>query len=269
VHKIIKINNWKELVDEMAGFKNSQTLHPKYLFRGQVDSEWTLEPRFARIARKRGLDRTKALQLEREIVNKFSISACELLPLANTISLTLARFKSQDGSGLDFMGWFVVMQHYGAPTRAMDWSSSPWVALYFACCEQDGLDGALWIADFAKVMTLADTTLPNIGNFTQSMGQATAPDVLVPVTATNTNQRIESQQAKFLVCTNPLADHLPLLEKAGALVKIVITRELKPSVMCELAQMNISAKTLFPGIDGLGRSIIEYCNVWDTSSTVK
>jgi hypothetical protein len=264
-----RANIYKQLVDKLAGFGNTQTLHPKWLFRGQTDSEWTLKPSFTRIATKRELDRTQALQLEREAVNKFSISGSKLLPLEYTIDLTLSRFKSQDGAGLDFMGWFVVMQHYGAPTRTLDWSCSPWAALYFACCERHELNGALWVADFAKVMKYAETVLPNMKDFVPAMTQPTAPDILVFAMAYNTNQRIESQQARFSVCTNPLADHLPVLEKAGALEKIEIPKELKPSIMIELNQMNISAKTLFPGIDGLGRSITEYCNLWDTSSMIK
>jgi len=255
-------------VDKLAGYGNAQTLHPKWLFRGQTDSKWTLEPSFTRIARKRGLDRKLALQLEREAVNKFSISGSKLLPLEYTIDLTLARFKSQDSHGLDFLGWFVVMQHYGAPTRTLDWTCSVWVALYFACCGHYESDGALWIADFAKVMKHAETVLPNLNDFVPVMTQPTGPDVLVFMMTYNTNQRIESQQARFSVCTNPLADHLPILEEARALEKIEIPKELKTRIMIELNQMNISAKTLFPGIDGLGRSITEYCNLWDTSSVI-
>ncbi len=264
-----RVNNWKELVDELAGFTNLQTLHPQHLFRGQASAEWTLEPSFIRIVKKRGLNKPQALQLEREAVNKFSISGSKLLPLEYTIDLTLSRFKSQDGAGLDFMGWFVVMQNHGAPTRTLDWSCSPWAALYFACCEQDGLDGALWIADFAKVMQYAKTVMPNLEDFGAAMGELKAPDVLVVLMAYNTNQRIESQQGRFSICTNPLVDHQPLLEKAEALEKIEIPKELKHSIMIELAQMNISAKTLFPGIDGLGRSVTEYCNLWDTSSVIQ
>jgi len=264
-----RVNNWKELVDVLAGFTNLQTLHPQNLFRGQGSTNWTLEPSFTRIVKKRGLNRHQALQLEREAVNKFSISGSKLLPLEYTIDLTLSRFKSQDGAGLDFMGWFVVMQHYGAPTRTLDWTCSPWAALYFACCEQDGVDGALWIADFDKIMKYAEILMPTLNDFGATMIKQDAPDVLVVIMTYNTNQRIEAQQGRFSICTNPLLDHQSLLEEANSLKKIEIPKELKHSIMIELAQMNISAKTLFPGIDGLGRSVKEYCNLWDTSSVIQ
>jgi hypothetical protein len=266
---MIRIDDWKMLVDELAKLTNSQTLHPQNLFRGQGNTEWSLEPSFTRIVKKRDLNKSQALQLEREAVNKFSISGSKLLPLEYTIDLTLSRFKSQDGAGIDFMGWFVVMQHHGAPTRTLDWSCSPWAALYFACCEQDGLDGALWITDFAKIMQNAKTVMPNLNNFNAAIGDVNAPDVVVATMTYNTNQRIESQQGRFTICTNPLLDHKPLLEHAGALQKIEIPKELKHDIMIELAQMNISAKTLFPGIDGLGRSVTEYCNLWDSSSKIE
>lgn len=265
-----RVNDWKELGDELAGFRNLQTLHPQHLFRGQTNTKWTLEPSFTRIVKKRGFNRSQALQLEREAVNKFSISASKLLPLEYTIDLTLSRVKSQDGARIDFLGWFVVMQHYGAPTRTLDWSCSPWAALYFACCEQDELDGALWIADFAKVMQYANEVMPNVKDFNAAMVEENAPNILVVSgMAYNTNQRIESQQSRLSICTNPLLDHQPLLEEAKALEKVEIPKEMKHGIMIELAQMNISAKTLFPGIDGLGRSVKEYCNSWDTSSVIQ
>ena len=38
----------------------------------------------------------------------------------------------------------VISRHYGLPSRLLDWSESVWVAAYFAACDGDTEDGAIW-----------------------------------------------------------------------------------------------------------------------------
>jgi FRG domain len=44
----------------------------------------------------------------------------------------------------DDIGALMVLRYYGVRTRPLDWSSSPWVAAYFAVEEADGDDGEIW-----------------------------------------------------------------------------------------------------------------------------
>ena len=253
-----------ELVKEISQFINTVTLHPNFLFRGQADNEWPLEPSFTRIINRRKLNRKEALQLERECINKFSISALNLLPVKNTITLLPQNGKTT------FSEWHVVMQHYSAPTRKLDWSCSPWVALYFACCEQEDSDASILIADFDKVVSEADKRLNETNtDFYALAFDPNSPDILHFEMAYNTNERLEAQQGRFSVCTNPLIDHRKMIEDVGGLHEITIPKAMKPEIMQELYKMNITAKTLYPGIDGLGKSTYEYCNLWDKNSIIK
>jgi len=251
----------EELFIQISQFCNPFTLHPKYLFRGQADSSWSLEPSLTRIVNRRKLTRQQALQVEREGVQRFYISARTILPIEITISLLPKNMN------IDSLGWFTVMQHYSAPTRTLDWTSSPWVALYFSCLEKEKSDGSVFIADHQKVVTDAEKASPG-STFKPLLFEPDSPDILNFMYSFNSNERIEAQQGRFSICTNPLQDHKVLLEQSGSLETISIPASLKGSIMENLNNMNINARTLFPGIDGLGKSIHEYYNHWDISSTV-
>jgi hypothetical protein len=259
-----KISSFKNLVEEIDSFQNAFTLHPNFLFRGQASADWSLLPSFSRIAAEKRLDRDQALQLERECVTMFAISSQQFLSYSTHEKL----FGKKEG--WDFMGGFVQMQHFSAPTRKLDWSVSPWVALYFACFEKPDCDGSLWIIDYNKTNIFFNEKAKKNGfeNLEKGINQFLDPksiDLLCSTTSMIVNTRIEAQKSRFTVATNLLTDHFVLLDEAKTVDKIIISKELKSEIMIQLNSMNIHAKSLFPNIDGLGRSIKEFARFWPKS----
>jgi hypothetical protein len=66
----------------------------------------------------------------------------------------------------DTLGWWEVMQHHRAPTRLMDWSSSPLIAVWFALDgHQDGAgDMALWVYDRRNALINHADALATLGD---------------------------------------------------------------------------------------------------------
>ncbi len=58
--------------------------------------------------------------------------------------LTAKTRRGEVPSNSDPLGWLFLMQHYRLPTRLLDWSQSPLVALYFALGKPDDRDAVLW-----------------------------------------------------------------------------------------------------------------------------
>lgn len=136
---------------------------------------------------------------------------------------------------------------------------------YFACCENENQDGAIWIIDFEKATNKAEQILDG-KDFFSTITQANSTDLIHLATAHNSNERIEAQQARFTISSNPLMDHADFFKGHDSLEKICIPKILKTELMIRLNAMNINAKTLFPGTDGLGKSISEFYEHWDSSS---
>ena len=109
-------------------------------FRGQANSEWTLIPGIAR--------NSQLVTSESTLITRFKQNATMYLV---------------DGIPKDEWDWIFLMQHYRAPTRLLDWSESPLVALYFALVDklQEDSDGALWCMDPIALNRIANGTVAN------------------------------------------------------------------------------------------------------------
>jgi hypothetical protein len=244
-------NTVQELFALLHGDSVGTELIPKFLFRGQSSKEWLLTPSFSRIARGKKLDRNQALGLEHLLIQKFHPSAANLLPIQQTIRIL------PTSEGIPFLDWWVIMQHYGAPTRLLDWSASPWVALYFACSGEGQQDAKLWFFDTNKLIDAAEKTHNKAKDRAKGLTDpATAAyvDLASPGTV---DERIDAQHSYFTFHSNPTESHEGFLERANALSSVVVKQEWKRVILRELTRMNITAKTLFPGLDGLAKYVAE------------
>lgn len=64
------------------------------------------------------------------------------------------RYPDQSNSHKTTYEWLTLMQHYGLPTRLLDWSSNLLVGLYFCCINDTENDGALFMFDPTRMESM-------------------------------------------------------------------------------------------------------------------
>jgi hypothetical protein len=177
-------------------------------------------------------------------------------------------------TGRDFIwNWLAVAQHHGLPTRLLDWTYSPYVALHFATenLARFDQDAVIWCVDFVRTNALLPAELRAIleeeGSdvFTAEMLLRAAEslpefDALAPapfvvfMEPPSLDDRIVNQYALFSIMNVAEALLDQWLEARPDLYRrIIVPRELKWEVRDKLDQGNITERVLFPGLDGLSR----------------
>lgn len=250
------------LLEQVTGIFTSlevgSPLRVTFMFRGQADATWGLEPSFTRLARTYNLSAEQALEVEAHALRVFEMEA----PLHTPIWKDIPREK--------LTARWALMQHYGAPTRLLDWTRSPYVAAFFAAERELDKPGAVWVAHVQLVRDFlrgkfgdrdGDSNLPvdQLTSFTR-----TAPNPMLYVGEDIYTDRMAAQATIFTVSPWVLQDHQEVLAEAVqafpkniVVLKLVIPPEVKASLLRGLRQMNVTARSLFPGLDGFSRSVAE------------
>lgn len=174
--------------------------------------------------------------------------------------------------------WLALAQHHGLPTRLLDWTYSPLVALHFATCDDSAsnADGVVWNIDnratsqflpealkslLSEEGILAFTTemLDQVATTLDQFDALSQNPFVIFLEPPSIDARIVNQFALFSVMSdvNCRLDHW-LEQYPTVYRKIIIPADLKREVRDKLDQANITERVLMPGLDGLCQWLKRY-----------
>ena len=155
------------------------------------------------------------------------------------------------------------MQHHGLPTRLLDWSNSPLVALYFAVQSEPDKDGALVAMDpfslnnyfFGQRVILSDHSSDVIQLFKNPLLNSVANvNKVAAISSTERNQRMLMQSSRFTI-HGITTDLYEVDELKPYIMSIFIKKEAKELLMSWLYDIGIRKSYLFPDLDNLADEI--------------
>ena len=163
--------------------------------------------------------------------------------------------------------WYFLMQHYGLPTRLLDWTEGSLIGLHFALRQDTGAsDSAVWVLDpwslnewstkkADLVITGSDFEPdPVAGKYLgRVFGKLTLPHRPIAVVPPYDSPRITAQRATFTIHGSRSEGLEEQFSKR--LAKIVVPRDKALQIRRHLRSVGISEFTLFPDLDGLCRDI--------------
>ncbi|MDX2153724.1 MAG: FRG domain-containing protein [Bryobacteraceae bacterium] len=254
----IRVASWLELMAELhsAGLipiRGEEGGHRRspYVFRGMDDAEWGLDTSLQRLP---GIRKTLPDVVERSLLRSFRKYA------------SAGTFDRQSE-------WYVlaVAQHNGLPTRCLDWSASPLVAVHFAVGDErlKHKDGVVWCLNAARlrevnaaalrgISWVYDTRLLEKSFADLDALDASAKDgeLMILWEPPSIDQRIASQSGLLSMMNGGAVSQGAFLERhaqahADLVLRIVITASMKAEARDMLDQNNISERSLYPGLPGL------------------
>ncbi len=217
-------------------------------FRGHADADWPLRPSIFRLKETEGIG--AEYYNEKRLLESFKLRA----------PLYLDRMPETDWQ------WLFVMQHYGLPTRLLDWTESALIALFFALRDNHGnCDASVWVTNpwWINKQVFEEHTLFAASSTSADPWRVGAPAGDTPrapiaIRPVQQSARIQAQRGVFTIHgTDPAG-----LDKIGkddteehCLRKLTIPANKLIAIRQELAVAGITESVVFPELPGLCREM--------------
>lgn len=236
------INNWHDFMDVLTNLTCGAGRYMWY--RGHAVSSWDLLP-----------------SVKRNPYNKPEYEQY----LATDFYIEAKRRRKDVPQNL--AGWLSLMQHYGLPTRLLDWSASPLVALYFATYswkKHSQEDAVVWILDPEKL-----NELQGYKKYLFPMDYQTVDELVEgafrPIKETGkvlaccnveNDLRMYVQQANFTIhdCDVPLNN---MKDSNSILKKIIIPSRIKELFSFQLKILGYTERTIYPDVEHIAHELRE------------
>lgn len=257
VKTISTLKEYSDFIHESLDAKEN------YWFRGLGKAPYELKPSLYRHPAK--TDAQELLELEKELMIRFKQRS---LPFLNR--------KIENEWDQIFL-----MQHYGAPTRLLDWTENPFIGLFFALVDAKKdtstkhytEDAAVWCVNPAKwnylslqhlsygggVLTIADK---RVNTYSPETDFKFMPSDPVAIHGTYNSPRIVAQRGAFTIFGKNTQSMEEIYKKYSTheeiLVKLVLPRDKIGLLLEATVNMGYSDSVIYPDLDGLAKEIKRY-----------
>lgn len=260
--KEVHINTLEDLLPLLTEQDYREDLHrnrSSYLYRGMPDASFKMATTLSRNCK----DKKKIL--EPAILENF------------------AKYAVIGDPTIENSVWkqMILGQHYGLPTRLLDWTHSALVGLHFAVTEEnmekmEEHDCMVWRIDMQELYSLlpakyrravnkTQTTIFSVDmldEVTQSLAdydEDMKDQAMIIIEPPSINQRIVNQYSFFSLVPSDMEDIEAFLDsRTEHTVKYIIDKSLRWRVRDMLDQLNMSERIVYPGLDGLSAWIARH-----------
>jgi hypothetical protein len=250
------VSSWRELdeaIVESGRRSSDRHVHSTLVFRGLARADRANASRLSRLG-------DRHAHVERHLIRNFR------------------KYAHRETPGPTLWDWLALAQHHGLPTRLLDWTFSPQVALHFATASWAHEDAVLWAVDCDAVHRLLPAALRGAledeGSlvFTTELLRAHAPDLAALDALTvdeepfalffeppSLDERIVNQAAVLSVITDVSCQMDEWLERHPDVWRAWrLPPEVKAEARLRLDQANVTERIPLPGLDGLAAWLSRY-----------